>query len=218
MNNLNKLKIISNKDIIGNVIDESHLKQWFGKSKIVDKNGKPMVVYHGSSSYFEQFDIGMIGNKHGTGSGHGFYFTDSYELAKGYAEGNSANVMHIYLKIEQPMTLTQRKINRAKFKEILMELYKKDKEALSNYGDVPYDGINNVLNEALDSIMGGSDNDVDIIHDILNSGTGSYRDVFTILKKVTGYDGIITKAGSDTVYVVFLPEQVAQIKNDKINL
>ena len=30
----------------------SNFKSWFGRSKIVDKSGKPLVVYHGSNSKF----------------------------------------------------------------------------------------------------------------------------------------------------------------------
>lgn len=32
------------------------LESWFGNSKVVDKNGKPLVVYHGSPEKFDTFE------------------------------------------------------------------------------------------------------------------------------------------------------------------
>ena len=32
------------------------LKKWFADSKVVDENGKPLVVYHGSDADFYSFD------------------------------------------------------------------------------------------------------------------------------------------------------------------
>lgn len=32
-----------------------HFKQWFGRSKVVDKTGKPLVVYHGTGKSFQVF-------------------------------------------------------------------------------------------------------------------------------------------------------------------
>ena len=62
--------------------------KWFGNSKIVDNTGNPLVVYHGSSSKFEEFrgDI---------------YFTDDYMNADGYAGGEY--VYEVYLKIKTPL-------------------------------------------------------------------------------------------------------------------
>jgi hypothetical protein len=70
-------------------------KAWFGDwendpqnaSKVVDENGEPLVVYHGTDVKFNQFDKSKIG----FGSGeenekNGFYFTSNYSIAKGYAD------------------------------------------------------------------------------------------------------------------------------------
>jgi len=32
-------------------------KRWFGDSKVVDENGKPLVVYHGTNRDFDAFDL-----------------------------------------------------------------------------------------------------------------------------------------------------------------
>lgn len=36
--------------------ESPYFKRWFGDSKVVDENGKPLVVYHGSPEEFEEFD------------------------------------------------------------------------------------------------------------------------------------------------------------------
>jgi hypothetical protein len=37
--------------------DTPQFKAWFGDSKVVDENGKPLVVYHGTDKVFTSFDI-----------------------------------------------------------------------------------------------------------------------------------------------------------------
>jgi hypothetical protein len=58
-------------------------KRWFKDSKVVDENGEPLVVYHGTNSDFEAFSRVDGGNAYGPG----FYFTASREEAEGYANG-----------------------------------------------------------------------------------------------------------------------------------
>ena len=70
-------------------------KEWFGDwendpanaSKVVDENGEPLVVYHGTSSApFNIFDKNRIGSRNLFGSyKEGFYFTDLKENAKSVA-------------------------------------------------------------------------------------------------------------------------------------
>lgn len=70
-------------------------KDWFGDwendpenaSKVVDENGEPLVVYHGTSSIpFTIFDKNRIGSRNAFGTNNeGFYFTDSKENAKSIA-------------------------------------------------------------------------------------------------------------------------------------
>lgn len=87
--------------------------KWFGDSKVVDEQGRPLVVYHGTHTIFDTFDKTKL--KSGTGEnvlGEGFYFTDNLDLAERYAYGitkagrglNENNVMSVYLKIENPAT------------------------------------------------------------------------------------------------------------------
>lgn len=75
-------------------------REWFGDSKVVDENGDPLVVYHGTDADFEAFDVGMIGSSQEGRlfNGRGFYFSDVGRDAKSYG----GNVVKAYLRIENP--------------------------------------------------------------------------------------------------------------------
>lgn len=84
-------------------IDTPEFRRWFGNSKVVDENGKPLVVYHGSSSRrrIRAFDKGKIGSANDEGFyGRGFYFTPDREMADAY--GDRRTVEAVYLSIQKP--------------------------------------------------------------------------------------------------------------------
>jgi len=73
----------------------ANFKRWFGDSKAVDKNGEPLVVYHGTpTGGFTVFDKSKQGTKGGISRG-GFSFTTDYKAAKSYAEGFSEETNNI---------------------------------------------------------------------------------------------------------------------------
>lgn len=72
-------------------------QKWFGKSKVVDENGKPLVVYHGTNAEFNAFDKNKIGSATDDGIwGRGFYFGSSSDTPYGTVK------MPVYLKMENP--------------------------------------------------------------------------------------------------------------------
>jgi len=84
-------------------------KRWFAGSKVVDEDGEPLVVYHGTAADFSSFDVSRIGESTDAGTlGAGFYFTTSYEAAQSYANadaertGGTPNVIQAYLRIKNP--------------------------------------------------------------------------------------------------------------------
>lgn len=87
----------------------SNFWNWFNESKVVDANGKPLVVYHGTGADFDSFILDKIGEVFNDDS-HGFFFTLSREDASRYAKHaaeklkGSANVMPVYLSIKNPYT------------------------------------------------------------------------------------------------------------------
>lgn len=58
-----------------NPADDANFRAWFGDSKVLGADGKPLVVHHGTRNDFSTFDGGR----------GGFYFTDDRKAADEYA-------------------------------------------------------------------------------------------------------------------------------------
>lgn len=71
--------------------------RWFGDSKVVDEQGRPLVVYHGTDAEFDTFDKNITPKRNNL-LGQGFYFTNQQDKAKWFGK----NIMPVYLKIENP--------------------------------------------------------------------------------------------------------------------
>ena len=63
--------------------------KWFGDSKVVDEQGRPLVVYHGSTRKFVEFDISKSNKESNLGAG--FYFTDNEEDVSSNYEGGGVD-------------------------------------------------------------------------------------------------------------------------------
>jgi hypothetical protein len=79
--------------------DTPEFKRWFGDSKVVDEQGRPLVVYHGTNADVEEF----------AGSDFVGWFAKEPGLAERYLRDASAfsapNVMPVYLAIKNPLRL-----------------------------------------------------------------------------------------------------------------
>ena len=88
-------------------------KRWFGNSKVVDDNGDPLVVYHGSFRSFNTFKLSPDG-----ALGSGIYLTPDANFANTYADTSNLsrsdagldeisgqNVMPLYVSIKNPLIL-----------------------------------------------------------------------------------------------------------------
>ena len=176
-------------------------------SKVLDENGEPQVVYHGTEAAFSVFDEQFMG-KTGTADGQGFYFTDDVNYAQGFAEAGG-KVMPMFLNIRRALDGDKRSITKAQARKILAEvdaLQMEDGEHyfLSNYGDVRSDGFNSVLNEAVQMEWGDADSDVAFVGSLVN-GSASLKVVHTVLGKVLGDAGVIAhKKDGSTHFVVGL--------------
>lgn len=76
-------------------------RRWFGDSKVVDAEGKPLVVYHGTTRDFSEFKT-----QRGLGGAVGFWFASTPEAGSRYAEprmaDDTANVRPVYLALTNP--------------------------------------------------------------------------------------------------------------------
>ena len=103
-----------------NKTDTPEFKRWFGDSKVVNEDGSPMVMYHGTNSNILKFNKNKIG-KNFPETSKGFYFTNrprmagiySDSMANAVSEWNpkskfskevkpSANIVPVYLSLKNP--------------------------------------------------------------------------------------------------------------------
>ena len=118
-------------------------KNWFGESKVVDAEGKPLVMYHGTRS---PQDFNTFRTDSGHNYGPGAYFTPEQRRASGYAgEQEGARVYSTYVSVEKPYTvqsdatiqdlgykLRQDPANDALIQKLLQKYNSTDKNILGN--------------------------------------------------------------------------------------
>lgn len=71
---------------------------WFKGSKVVDENGAPKRVFHGTGQTFQEFDQAKLGKTTGANSAkRGFFFSDNPDVAASYADAEVEDVLEIPL-------------------------------------------------------------------------------------------------------------------------
>lgn len=91
-------------------------KRWFKDSKVVDADGKPLRVFHGTGGDFSVFTRERAGaTSRAANAGMGFFFTDRPEIAGTYARmaGGDQNIMPVYLSLQNPVRLQARNMLEA---------------------------------------------------------------------------------------------------------
>ena len=108
--------------------------EWFGDSKAVDENGRPLVVYHGTNADFDVFEK--------VERGVGYWF-GTKQTAEGYARerveetGGTEKVYPVYLRLEKIADISTEK-GREELKKFAGEF--NDKEAW-HYARIPEGNI-----------------------------------------------------------------------------
>jgi hypothetical protein len=86
-------------------VKSPYFKKWFGKSKVVDENGEPLVVYHGTRAEFDSFDISKSGESQSFKGGKAMPGI-SVAYGKGAASMYGPNVLAVYVKSDNILDLT----------------------------------------------------------------------------------------------------------------
>lgn len=82
-------------------------KRWFGDSVVVNEDGSPKVMYHGTNANKEFTVFNTYGGKFGL-FGIGSYFTDDKSVAESYTQkgkGTNPRVYEVYLSIKNPLDM-----------------------------------------------------------------------------------------------------------------
>lgn len=72
-------------------------KKWFGNSKVVESNGKPKMVFHGTNQGFNVFNVSDVGIHAGT--------MDQANSRKAEKNSGEFKIMPLYMRIENPLRL-----------------------------------------------------------------------------------------------------------------
>jgi len=117
----------------GEVTESNNFKKWFGDSKVVDKEGNPLVVYHGTDKEFNVFDEN-IGKK--WANKFGFFFTIDRDFAEMYGD----KTMPVYLSLSNP-----KKISYDKFDGYRMKHHGDNEWWNSLRKDIEKDGYDGII-------------------------------------------------------------------------
>ena len=105
-------------------------KRWFNKSQVVNEDGSPKVMYHGTATEFWAFDKrkanDLTGRRLGLGAGKSKFYLTEYRgsadaaaySAQGRGNGKNPKVMELYVSAQKVM-------DRVEYDRLLQEEYKK---------------------------------------------------------------------------------------------
>ncbi|MFD1043188.1 hypothetical protein ACFQ2N_12615 [Pseudoxanthomonas kaohsiungensis] len=86
--------------IAEDVTQTPQFRAWFGQSKVLDAEGKPLVVHHGTPALFEAFDFSKAGDK-------AHWFVADREHAASFGTPQA-----YYLSIANPLEISQADLDR----------------------------------------------------------------------------------------------------------
>lgn len=111
---------------------QQNFKRWFEGSKVVDENGQPLKLYHGTNANFDAFEHGYNRIRP---DANGFFFTPRRDMAETYAKGvvddaKDQYIKEVYLNVKNPY-----KANNYN------EIAKADSKFINQLKKEGYDGI-----------------------------------------------------------------------------
>lgn len=172
-------------------------RQWFGKSKVVNEDGSPKKLFHGTNAQFKEFS-----EKNIIAQG-GFWFAEEESFAKKF--GNS--VSSYYLRIENPLDLSaaEGSYSLDQWREIFSDLGVRDvifDSALSDFDEVQHTFPELLPNKGND--LAGDGN---LTEKIRSSGF----DGIHAPDEVKAASGHVASGGS--VWVAFSADQIRPLPN-----
>lgn len=204
--------------------DTPAFKAWFGDSKVVDENGEPLVVYHGTNQDFEAFDVAKIGSS-ATAEGYGFYFAENPDVARGY-ERDGGSLMRVFLSIQNPIDSKAEAFSREDAAKLVRAAIS---EEVGKYPDEIEDYRNGFLSNVVDTynsseavavremvdVLMSNDLAVDQIAELANV-MGSKELALRAAKSAGLADGIRVadfQQGDGVVWLAFDPTQIKSVDN-----
>lgn len=173
--------------------------RWFGDSKVVDAQSRPLVLYHGTDDAFGEFDIQKT--KSVSRFGPGFYFSADKKTLDAYSTNGS--IMPVYLKISNPMTDNTMTASQVEtfFNALQDKVFPNGFDATEHHEEAKQEALNN-LDFAFEILRRTQ---VNLI---------SKDDWFRGLQAI-GVDGVIQKVFGSLEFVVYSPSQIKSATDNK---
>ena len=213
--------------------------KWFGDSKVVDRKGRPVVMYHGTNAKFDTFNKEYLGGTDYGFYGSGFYFHPMKKFAKMYGK----NVLSVYLKADKIFDFSGFAFNSDKQLRLLDDLgvldendsktvkkyidfYNKFESSVKTYKTTyeyegktydrwhaEYNGMEHdtgyLLNPTEEIVKQQLITKYNLLPEIESNLMKKYSGDMSKALQKQGYDGII--AGME--YIVFEPNQIKSVDN-----
>jgi len=209
-------------------INENTFENWFSNSVLVDSEGKPIKMYHGTSCKFDSFSKDFIGSS-GTGcyEGYGFNFTPAWSRAVSYS--SEGNVIEAYLRATNPLRSDKHTISVNQLVSIIRKLDEGKPitdTLVPNYESPRYGEnwderyYNRAVKVMARNIIEFNEEygDAGIYAGICESGSADAKKVIKIFEEM-GYDSVIffEDDGRIKTVIVFEPNQIKLVSNKTFN-
>lgn len=197
--------------------------RWFGDSKVVDENGEPMVVYHGSPVRdFTEFDKNAASKNDPDAPVVGFWFSEGERDADragrfpyGRPNAPNAQVRPFYLSIKNPATRRDLQQARKTLRERDGNHYPTNEEITAELQRAGFDGyvhhpIMRVSDQQKRDLAAGKRVQLDRYRSLEPDGHGGI-DLFDdrVGGHVTGYSDVADfEQSHPAIYVAFEPGQI----------
>ena len=186
-------------------LDNPRFRVWFGKSKVVDANGQPLRLHHGTGSDIHSFR-GMVWGSISTS------LATEYAHFRGGDGGEGSNVIPIYLRIENPLDADigfTKTVTVGDFFSSALQQAVDNGLAVTNELRIRYKHLMSVISHGRSEEESGPHYGR---HDFWNDvsslfGKAGGEAVFAMYR-LLGFDGIKMVEHGDTTYGAFSPSQV----------
>jgi hypothetical protein len=177
-------------------------RNWFGNSAVVNEDGTPKIVYHGTTETFNAFRPSAYG-----ALGPGIYLTDTPKRASSYAgtdtrrneQAKGGQVLPVYISMQRP--LVDAELTTPEVKQIFINSLQDIAKRYDAWSD---DAAVQKRQKLIAEI-----NENKLTIDDLKRSLEFTPEIVAALRQL-GYDGIISKFdyNDQTDYVVFNPTQI----------
>lgn len=206
-------------------------KKWFGKSKVVDADGNPMVMYHSTYSDVDKFKTNFGDDEYRRFGVH----VGSLEAAQNRLDVKAAedaankersgtagaNVMPVYVSIKNPLRLDENRSGRWGVDDIMRSIM--EKADAGQVDGISEEDVNDYMNDQFDleswlgakAEPGDAGYDIDsqdrMWSDVNEYSSGERSNLLNAFIQQLGYDGIVYanefEGGGDS-YIALKPTQI----------